>query len=175
MRKCLEEANDSSYTTLVFPAMGTGQLGYPRDQVAEMMYQTIIDFDRKSAGPNLKHIKFICFPGDLETCEVKQKHIVVQVFIAEFFLFFLTCINWAHLFRHKQSQDLYYINVRSKLIFIDAMYILVSWFTCRLLRRRKNIASILTSPNCRSEVRASFNYKKSAFLKSKLFCELTLV
>lgn len=100
---------------------------------------------------------------------------VVQVFIAEFFLFFLTCINWAHLFRHKQSQDLYYINVRSKLIFIDAMYILVSWFTCRLLRRRKNIASILTSPNCRSEVRASFNYKKSAFLKSKLFCELTLV
>lgn len=170
MRKCLEEANDSSYTTLVFPAMGTGQLGYPRDQVAEMMYQTIIDFDRKSAGPNLKHIKFICFPGDLETCEVKQNHIVVQVFFVFSYLY-----KWAHLFRHKQSQDLYYINVRSKLIFIVAMYILVSWFTCRLLRQRKNIASILTSQNSRSEVRASFNYKNSTFLKSKHFCELTLV
>lgn len=77
MRKCLEAANDSSYTTLVFPAMGTGQLGYPRDQVAEMMYQAVIDFDRKSAGPNLKHIKFICFPGDLETCEVKWNPIIL--------------------------------------------------------------------------------------------------
>lgn len=80
MRKCLEAANGSSYTTLVFPAMGTGQLGYPRDQVAEMMYQTVIDFDRKSAGPNLKHIKFICFPGDFETCEVKLKHIRCTIF-----------------------------------------------------------------------------------------------
>lgn len=36
-----------------------------------MMYQVVIDFDRKFVGLNLKYIKFICFFGDLEICEVK--------------------------------------------------------------------------------------------------------
>lgn len=104
MRNCLEAANGSSYTTLVFPAMGTGQLGYPRDQVAEMMYQTVIDFDRKSAGPNLKHIKFICFPGDLETCEVKGKHIRCTIFHSRRFSA-LSYLYKLSTFVQTQSQD----------------------------------------------------------------------
>lgn len=71
MNKCLKTAENSSYQTIIFPAMGTGQLGYPKDKVAEMMYQTVIDFDRKCAGTQVKEIKFICYPGDLETCDVR--------------------------------------------------------------------------------------------------------
>lgn len=71
MRKCLEEVNDSFYIILVFLVMGMGQLGYFRDQVVEMMYQVVIDFDYKFVGLNLKYIKFICFFGDLEICQVK--------------------------------------------------------------------------------------------------------
>ncbi|XP_056005276.1 protein mono-ADP-ribosyltransferase PARP14-like isoform X3 [Ostrea edulis] len=77
MNKCLKTAENSSYQTIIFPAMGTGQLGYPKDKVAEMMYQTVIDFDRKCAGTQVKEIKFICYPGDLETCdafEAEEKH-----------------------------------------------------------------------------------------------------
>jgi O-acetyl-ADP-ribose deacetylase (regulator of RNase III) len=51
--------------------MGTGQLGYPKDKVAEMMYQTVIDFDRKCAGTKVKEVKFVCYSGDLETCDVR--------------------------------------------------------------------------------------------------------
>ncbi|XP_061194327.1 protein mono-ADP-ribosyltransferase PARP14-like [Saccostrea echinata] len=77
MNKCLRTAHDSSYHSIVFAALGTGQLGYPKDQVAEMMYQTVIDFDRKCAGTQVKEVKFICYHGDLETCEAfeaEEKH-----------------------------------------------------------------------------------------------------
>ena len=71
MTKCLETANGSSYSSIVFPAMGTGQLGYPRDQVASMMYQTVFDYERKSPGTQITEVKFVCYGGDKETVMVK--------------------------------------------------------------------------------------------------------
>ena len=72
MTKCLEKANSSSHKSIVFPAMGTGQLGYPRDQVAAMMYQTVLDYDRKAAGTQITKVKFVCYGGDPNTVKVYQ-------------------------------------------------------------------------------------------------------
>uniref|UniRef100_A0A8B8E6G0 Poly [ADP-ribose] polymerase n=1 Tax=Crassostrea virginica TaxID=6565 RepID=A0A8B8E6G0_CRAVI len=77
MTKCLEKANSSSHKSIVFPAMGTGQLGYPRDQVAAMMYQTVLDYDRKAAGTQITKVKFVCYGGDpntVKTFEAEEKH-----------------------------------------------------------------------------------------------------
>ena len=72
MTKCLEKASSSSHSSIVFPAMGTGQLGYPRDQVAAMMYQTVFDYDRKAAGTQITEVKFVCYGGDPDTLKVNQ-------------------------------------------------------------------------------------------------------
>ena len=58
---CLLQAA-SNFKSIVFPAMGTGNLHYPRDLVAEVMYQCIQRFDQSNSS--LKEIKFLCYDRD---------------------------------------------------------------------------------------------------------------
>lgn len=67
MTKCLDTANVSSYTSIVFPAIGTGHLGYPRDRVAAIMYQTVLNHFRENDGTNVEEVKFVCFNSDAKT------------------------------------------------------------------------------------------------------------
>ena len=71
MTICLETASRSSYSSIVFPAMGTGYLGYPKDQVAAMMYKTVIEYAQKSET-TIKEVIFVCYSGDLETIKVSM-------------------------------------------------------------------------------------------------------
>ena len=57
---CLLQA--SKFKSIVFPGMGTGNLHYPRDLVAEVMYQCVQKFDHTNSS--LKEIKFLCFDHD---------------------------------------------------------------------------------------------------------------
>lgn len=70
MTKCLDTANVSSYTSIVFPAIGTGHLGYPRDRVAAIMYQTVLNHFRENDGTNVEEVKFVCFNNDSNTIKV---------------------------------------------------------------------------------------------------------
>ncbi|KAK6178592.1 hypothetical protein SNE40_013346 [Patella caerulea] len=65
--KCLRKAEAGGYKSIAFPAIGTGNLGFPRDLVARVFYQTINDY--KSQGGTLKvnDIKLIVYPGDAAT------------------------------------------------------------------------------------------------------------
>lgn len=71
---CLLQA--SKYKSIVFPALGTGQLRYPRHLVAETMYKCVSQFDQNKTS--LKEVKFLCY--DDETIRVnyllnlKNKH-----------------------------------------------------------------------------------------------------
>lgn len=61
---CLLQA--SKYKSIVFPALGTGQLRYPRHLVAETMYKCVSQFDQNNTS--LKEVKFLCY--DDETIRV---------------------------------------------------------------------------------------------------------
>ena len=69
MTECLVEASNSYYESIVFPALGTGKLGYPKRRVAADMYQAVLEFTNKTTT-QLKDIKFVCYSDDLETLEV---------------------------------------------------------------------------------------------------------
>ncbi|KAK3094771.1 hypothetical protein FSP39_006012 [Pinctada imbricata] len=69
MEKCLQLADQSGYTTIIFSALGTGQLKYPKDQAANLMYQSIIDFDQLNTS-TVREVQIICFHGDRDTCTV---------------------------------------------------------------------------------------------------------
>lgn len=72
MTECLDTASESSYASIVFPALGTGNLGYPRKDVAAEMCQAVLEFDNKATTTQLKEIKLVCYSGDPETLEVNN-------------------------------------------------------------------------------------------------------
>ncbi|CAC5406004.1 PARP10_14_15 [Mytilus coruscus] len=57
---CLQRA--STYTSIVFPALGTGNFNYPRDIVAKTMYDCVHQFDLSNTS--LKDIRFLCYDND---------------------------------------------------------------------------------------------------------------
>ncbi|XP_071171397.1 protein mono-ADP-ribosyltransferase PARP14-like isoform X2 [Mytilus edulis] len=57
---CLKQA--SKYKSIVFPALGTGNLRYPRELVAETMYKCVSQFDQSNTS--LKEVKFLCYDDD---------------------------------------------------------------------------------------------------------------
>jgi len=70
MVKCLEEANSRNLHSVAFPAMGTGNLGYPKDFVAKEMYRIVADFAGKNPQSTLKKVDFVVYQKDIETIKV---------------------------------------------------------------------------------------------------------
>ncbi|XP_052099782.1 protein mono-ADP-ribosyltransferase PARP14-like isoform X2 [Mytilus californianus] len=70
---CLLQA--SKYKSIVFPALGTGNLRYPRDLIAETMYKCVSQFDQSNTS--LKEVKFLCY--DDETIRAFEQEELRQV------------------------------------------------------------------------------------------------
>ncbi|XP_026865825.2 poly(ADP-ribose) polymerase family member 14-related sequence 1 [Electrophorus electricus] len=66
MSKCLDEAEQRKQGSIVFPAIGTGNLGFPKSLVASLMLDSIVQYSKK----NPKHVQKVMFalhPKDTET------------------------------------------------------------------------------------------------------------
>lgn len=72
LKACLQEAHNQNMATIAFPAIGTGNLGYPRDVVAEEMYQAIIDFAKENSNSCVNTVFIVVFEEDSETLQVKH-------------------------------------------------------------------------------------------------------
>lgn len=74
--------------SISFPAVGTGNLGYPKDGVASLMLDEILAFSQERKPAHLKEVVIVLFPGDGQTLQVKpqQGPAYVDVFISVSFL-----------------------------------------------------------------------------------------
>ncbi|NXJ10002.1 PAR14 polymerase, partial [Odontophorus gujanensis] len=63
--KVLQECELQQYTSVTFPAIGTGQAGRIPDAVADEMMDAITDFARRNSTPSVKTIKIIIFQSHL--------------------------------------------------------------------------------------------------------------
>ena len=57
-------------TSIAFPAIGTGNLGYPRDFVAQAMYEQVNRFSVTHPTTTLKSVSFIVYDQDRDTIKV---------------------------------------------------------------------------------------------------------
>lgn len=62
---CLKSADQLQATSIAFPAIGTGQLRYPRDIVAKEMFSAIRRFETDHPITTLKEAKFVVYHLDL--------------------------------------------------------------------------------------------------------------
>ncbi|XP_071344165.1 poly(ADP-ribose) polymerase family member 14-related sequence 1 isoform X2 [Trachinotus anak] len=69
-KDCLEKAEDSGLTSISFPAIGTGNLGFPRDRVTSLIFNEISAFSSKKQPKHLKKVVIILYSGDAKTIQV---------------------------------------------------------------------------------------------------------
>ncbi|XP_072243280.1 protein mono-ADP-ribosyltransferase PARP14-like [Leuresthes tenuis] len=66
---CLEEAEKRMMASLSFPAIGTGNLGFPRDLVCRVLLKEIHLFSRRRAPRHLREVVIIVHPSDSQTVD----------------------------------------------------------------------------------------------------------
>ena len=80
---CLREAELRELTSVAFPSLGTGNLKYPVDKVARIMFQTVGRYSLESKIGCLKEVYFVIYNNDKEALQV-------YCFV-EFLIFSHTC------------------------------------------------------------------------------------
>ncbi|XP_066543597.1 protein mono-ADP-ribosyltransferase PARP9 isoform X2 [Amia ocellicauda] len=72
MFNCLIMAAGEHMRSIAFPAIGTGNLGFPRDEVARIMIGQCFNFAYNFQGKKLD-VHFVIFPGDKENRKAFEK------------------------------------------------------------------------------------------------------
>ncbi|KAG7261003.1 hypothetical protein CRUP_032037, partial [Coryphaenoides rupestris] len=68
VQDCLNEAERRGLTSITFPAIGTGNLGFPKDIAASVMIEEFLKFKKQSMS--LKTVIIVVYPKDRETVQV---------------------------------------------------------------------------------------------------------
>ncbi|XP_077988571.1 protein mono-ADP-ribosyltransferase PARP14-like [Glandiceps talaboti] len=61
VKECLQKAENDGFDSVAFPAIGTGNLHYPRDVVASTMYSEVIRFSQQHQNTSIKTVYFVVF------------------------------------------------------------------------------------------------------------------
>lgn len=69
VKKCLEEAENQKQGSIVFPAIGTGQLGFPKQLVASIMLDSVINFSKNRTSSHVKEVIIALYPNDNPTIQ----------------------------------------------------------------------------------------------------------
>uniref|UniRef100_A0A3P9H6F6 Poly [ADP-ribose] polymerase n=1 Tax=Oryzias latipes TaxID=8090 RepID=A0A3P9H6F6_ORYLA len=70
IQSCLDEAEKSRMASISFPALGTGNLGFPKDLVAKVLLKEIHQFSSRSRPRFLREAVLVVHPSDRENVDV---------------------------------------------------------------------------------------------------------
>ena len=79
----LQEAAQKGFTSAALPAMGTGNLKFPRNVVADTMFKTVMDFSKANPGTSLKDVRFVLYEKDQPTVDVSVPSSIIPVISIE--------------------------------------------------------------------------------------------
>ncbi|XP_045890992.1 protein mono-ADP-ribosyltransferase PARP14-like [Micropterus dolomieu] len=69
VRYCLDAAEKRQMTSLSFPAIGTGNLGFPRDLVSRVLLREIHSFSQNKKPRHLREVVIVVHPSDSQTVD----------------------------------------------------------------------------------------------------------
>ena len=70
VESCLRRAEKKGITSIAFPSIGTGNLGYPVEAVARTMFQTVQKFAAERNDGCLKEVSFVIYDKDHKSLQV---------------------------------------------------------------------------------------------------------
>lgn len=68
--KCLEIAEELSLKSITFPAIGTGNLEFPRSVVAKLLFDKVFEFSSKKRINSLEEVHFLLHTKDTANIQV---------------------------------------------------------------------------------------------------------
>ncbi|NWR62452.1 PAR14 polymerase, partial [Bucorvus abyssinicus] len=68
--KCLTVAENLTLKSITFPAIGTGNLGFPRSVVAKLLFDKVFEYSSKNGLCSLKEVYFLLHPKDTANIQV---------------------------------------------------------------------------------------------------------
>ncbi|XP_060681592.1 protein mono-ADP-ribosyltransferase PARP14-like [Hemiscyllium ocellatum] len=77
IQKCLKNAHESHYKSMSFPAIGTGNLKFPKDIVAGMFFEEIKKFSAENPTSTLKRVKLIIYEKDLDLYSIFEDALMI--------------------------------------------------------------------------------------------------
>lgn len=72
IRDCLEITEKLSSRSIAFPAIGTGNLGFPKTEFAELLLSEVLTFSSKKQLKTLQEVQFLLHPSDHESIQVSS-------------------------------------------------------------------------------------------------------
>ena len=78
--ECLDKASKRHFSSIAFPVIGTGRLGYPPDLVASCMFRAVSDFKKKQGKTALEDVTFVVYPEDQTALLVSCIEILTNLF-----------------------------------------------------------------------------------------------
>eukprot|EP00118_Oscarella_pearsei_P014064 m.118188 g.118188 ORF g.118188 m.118188 type:complete len:2360 (+) comp37639_c0_seq1:113-7192(+) len=76
--ECLKRADGSGYTSISFPALGTGNLGFPDKESASALFEAAADFSSQSPAPSLQNIRVVVFDAPRLGTFTNKLHVSLQ-------------------------------------------------------------------------------------------------
>ncbi len=70
MDKCLGLAEERQQSSIVFSAIGTGNLAFPKQLVVCTMLDSAFKFSSKIVSKHVKEVAFVLHPKDTQTIQV---------------------------------------------------------------------------------------------------------
>ncbi|NXI65090.1 PAR14 polymerase, partial [Anseranas semipalmata] len=67
--ECLQIAEELSLKSITFPAIGTGNLGFPRSLVAKLLFDKVFEFSSKKRVKSLEEVHFLLHPKDADNIQ----------------------------------------------------------------------------------------------------------
>ena len=67
----LNHASQMGFGSIAVPAIGTGNLHFPRDVVAEIMFNSVIEFSKANPTTSVKDVRFVLYDQDQSTIDVR--------------------------------------------------------------------------------------------------------
>ncbi|XP_068729497.1 protein mono-ADP-ribosyltransferase PARP14-like [Montipora capricornis] len=72
IRKSLTEAQTRRLSSIAIPAIGTGNLAFPRKRVAAISFEEVLSFSKKTPGTTLKEVLLVVYEKDLLSVQAFQ-------------------------------------------------------------------------------------------------------
>ena len=72
IKKCLSEAQKRKLASIAIPALGTGNLGYPRDRVAAVSFDEVLAFSKSNPGSTLREVHLVVYGRDSASVKAFQ-------------------------------------------------------------------------------------------------------
>ncbi|XP_028405586.1 protein mono-ADP-ribosyltransferase PARP15-like isoform X1 [Dendronephthya gigantea] len=69
IRKCLDQLEKDRFTSIAIPAIGTGNLHFPRSEVANVFFEEVGDYLIGQPQSPINDIRFVAYSGDQQTVD----------------------------------------------------------------------------------------------------------